>query len=62
MKPLHPLKMPIGLSHAQICAKFDQLVAAGIIAWQPSETVLVADKGMTVRSDRMIQLTASNEF
>ena len=54
--------MPIGLSHAQICAKFDQLVAAGIIVWQPSETVLVADKGMTVRSDRMIQLTASNEF
>ncbi|KAJ5525333.1 hypothetical protein N7494_011983 [Penicillium frequentans] len=39
--------MPIGLlSHAEICAKFDRLVSAGIIAYQPSKPVLVADKGM----------------
>lgn len=46
--------MPIGLlSHAEICAKFDRLVSAGIIAYQPSKPVLVADKGMIVRLDHM---------
>ncbi|KAJ5714683.1 uncharacterized protein N7483_011864 [Penicillium malachiteum] len=38
--------MPIGLNHAEICAKFDRLVSDGIIAYQPSKPVLVADKGM----------------
>ncbi|KAJ5256880.1 hypothetical protein N7478_012984 [Penicillium angulare] len=39
--------MPIGISHAEICAKFDRLISKGIIAYQPSESVLVTDKGMT---------------
>ncbi|KAJ5760339.1 hypothetical protein N7520_007495 [Penicillium odoratum] len=39
--------MAIGpLSHAEICAKFDRLVSDGIIAYQPSKPVLVADQGM----------------
>lgn len=42
--------MPVDLSYDDICAKFDRLLAEGIITYQPSKPLLIEDQGMLVRS------------